>query len=151
MADKATAFREALQLGDVDRLRQLWAALFPHLPQPQDRMEATVVLHQARTAANSVTIAARQYSHRWLREQGYRSDLPYELKSKAEQQGRPVIVEAVGISVGSMDKSPGGRERTAFIRKSMEKVVHEMFGAGETDPVLMRRRMMEARSRARRL
>ncbi len=144
-----SALRDCLEGGDVHRLRSIWAQVYPKMPQPKTYEEAEVVFHQARTAAKSVSAYRRQYSHVWLMDRGYRSDLPYELKSKSEQQGRPVIVEAVGIAVKSFNRSKEGRERVTAIQTAMENAVLEAMGDGVTDPNIVRAQMMLAREKMR--
>ncbi len=145
----SSALNACLEGGDVRRLRSIWSQVYPKMPQPKSHEEAEVVFHQARAAANSVSAYRRQYSHVWLGERGHRSDLPYELKSKAEQQGRPVIVEAVGIAVKSFNRSTEGRERVTAIRTAMENAVLEAMGDGVTDPNIVRAQMALARKKMR--
>ena len=147
----AEALRECLEQGDVHRLRCIWAQASPHLPQPKNREEATVALHQARTAAESVTTGKRQYSHVWLTERGFKSDLPDDLKTKAEQLGRPVLVDSVGVSVNVMSPVIDRQERGAAIQGAMETVVSEMYADGDNDPLLVKPRMMQAREKIRRM
>ena len=149
MPNLSSALSDCLEGGDVHRLRSIWAQVFPKMPQPKTHEEAEVVFHQARAAANSVSAYRRQYSHVWLCERGFKSDLPYELKSKAEQQGRPVIVEAVGIAVKSFNRSQEGRERVTAIRTAMENAVLQAMGDGVTDPDVVRTQMMRAREKMR--
>jgi len=149
MPNLSSVLTDCLEGGDVRRLLGIWAQVYPTMPQPKSLEEAEVVFHQARAAANSVSAYRRQYSHVWLRERGFKSDLPYELRSRAEQQGRPVIVEAVGIAVKSFNSSKEGRERVTAIRTAMENAVLDAMGDGVTDPDVVRAQMMAAREKMR--
>lgn len=140
--DPASAFRAALEAGDVAALRALWAVVSPHLPPPADDAEAEVSLHLARTAAESVSFDKRAYSHRWLTERSYPSQLPDPLRPRAERL-YPRIASAVGISVNF--SSPFLKPAAPIITKAMGDVVEDMFANGDTDPTLMKRRMFEAK------
>lgn len=151
MTDLSGAFRECLEHGDVHRLQSIWSEVCPHLPQPKNREAATVSLHQARTAAESVSRGKRQYSHVWLRERGLKSDLPEHLKTRAEQLGHPVLVDGVGISVNVLGRGREAQERGTAIQGAMELVVSEMYADGDTDPLIVKPRMMAVREKIRRL
>ena len=47
-----------------------------------------------------ISFNARAYSHRWLSDNGYESQLPDNLKPKAERL-YPAIHEAVGLAIGA--------------------------------------------------
>jgi hypothetical protein len=132
-------FRAALEAGDVKLVRRMWTAFMPHLPQPTAD-EAEKAMHIARTAAETVSFKARAWSHRWLTERDLPSQLPDRLRPSAERL-YPRVVEGVGISV-SLAK-PGMLE----VRTAMEGVVADMYANGDTDPVLVRSRMFEAREK----
>jgi len=149
LTDVSTALRQCLDNGDVGRLLSIWAEVCPHLPQPENWEKANIAFHQARTAAKTINPNKRQYSHVWLKERGLKSDLPDELKTKAEQLGRPVLVDGVGVSVNVLSPSVERQERGASIQDAMECVVSEMYADGDTDPLIVKPRMMEARERIR--
>ena len=57
----------------------------------------------------------------------------------------PVKVGAVGISVNA----PAHRaEQATYIRTEMENAVMDCYANGDTDPTIVRPRMMDARHRA---
>lgn len=137
-------FREALANLDVDLMLKAWAATCPHLPAPKTRPDALAALHMARTAAESMSLQDRAYSHRWLTERRLPSQLPDALRPSAERL-YPVRIEAVGISVNSkyavVEKA---------IRGAMEEVVADCYANGDKAPEIVKPRMMEARARERR-
>jgi hypothetical protein len=137
-------FRQALEAGNARRLRGLWAKLFPHLPQLASDEQAEIVMHRARTEAQSVSFRHRAYSHRWLSERGLPSGLPDELKPKAERV-YPIVVAGVGISVNS--RSSYMRAACDEIRGSMEVAVEDCFAERRTDPAFVSERMREAKAR----
>lgn len=140
----AAQFRQCLQDGDLAALRGLWAQVMPHLPQPQTDAQALIVMHRARTEAQSVTFRARAWSHRWLTERALPSGLPDGLKPRAERL-YPVIVDAVGICVKASSElmKPAAR----MIQQAMSDAVADAYAEGRKDPVFVRQRMKEARGR----
>ncbi len=136
------AFRNALEDGDVARCRALWCALYPKMPQPESDGEAETVMHQARTGANSVSLEKRLYSHAWLDERGFPSQLPDEMKPPPQRR-RPVIFPAVGVSVNSM--AVHRREDAKALEKVMADAAGEMIACGIVDTARISRRMWEAR------
>lgn len=144
MPDIGGAFREALADGDVERCRCLWGAVYPYLPQPRDRAEAEVAMHQARTAADSLPLAKRLYSHAWLTERAMRSELPRNLRP-------PRIVPAVGISVNTLSHDADLIERAATIERAMSQAAGEAMTDGVTDPEIVSAQMWAARARVLRL
>lgn len=130
-------FRQLLEDGDVDGLWQAWGRIAPHLPQPKSREDAEVSMHMARTAARSIPEAYRVYSHRWLTERGYPSQLPGEML--------PKIVEAVGISVNF--RSGLFASAATAVRCSMETAVEDCFANGDRAPEIVRKQMFAARDR----
>lgn len=133
----SAAFRQLLEDGNVEGLRRYWATNARHLPQPQSHAEAEITMHVARTAAESVSLEARRYSDGWLRERGHPSQLPGEL--------RPVIAEAVGISVNF--RSAVLRPAAVQIRTAMEAAVEDCYANGDRDPARVKSRMAEASAR----
>jgi hypothetical protein len=143
----ANQVREILETGALGALRQLWAVLYPHLPQIGSDADAEIVLHRARTEAVSVSFRARAYSHAWLIERGHPSALPVELQPRAERM-YPGVVEAIGVAV--LSTSPELRPAGLEVQRAMLNVAGEMQADGVVDQLLIRTRMLEARTRVRR-
>ncbi len=134
-----------LDRGDVEGCRAFWRKAAPHLPQPETREQAEVTMHIARTAAQSVGLKARAYSHAWLLERGMPSQLPDELKPSA-QRLYPVIATGVGISTNF--RSPHMKGAETIVRGAMEAAVLEAEADGRLgDPAFVSRRMAEAKER----
>lgn len=143
--DVGAEFRRCLEDLDVAGVRKLWAHISPNLPAPKSDAEALTTLHMARTAAESMPLKLRAYSHRWLLDRGLPSQLPDPLKPKAERL-YPRVIEAVGISVNF--SSPLLKPAEALIRTSMEDAVNDVFADDpHPDPALVSARMAEARER----
>lgn len=140
----AMSFRNLLTSGDVEGLRAFWRNASPHLPQPETREQAEIVMHRARTEAESVPLKKRAYSHRWLCDRGLPSGLPDNLKPRAERI-YPRVVEAVGISVNARSEmlKPLARE----VERAMADAVEEAYADGRTDPGFIRARMAEVKTR----
>jgi len=139
------AMRRALENHDVEACRQLWIAIAPHLPQPQNETDAYITMHHACTRTESIRFRSRAYSHRWLIDNGYPSGLPDELKPKAERL-YPKIVDAVGIACGV--SSSFMKPIVPIIRGAMENVVLDHYADGINDPKIIKPRMMDARRQA---
>ncbi len=139
------AFRDALRDGDVSRTRFLWAQVSPEMPQPENDAEAEVIMHQARTAADSVPMQKRIYSHAFLAERGLPSQLPDGMKPPRERRGPPVIFPAALIGVGSLSTSPDRREEAKAMERAMADAVGDMITSGITDRERIAKRMWEAR------
>lgn len=135
-------FRQALEECDVALVRKLWAHVSPHLPQPKTDHEALITIHVARTAASTIAFKLRAYSHRWLIDNGYPSQLPDELKPKAERI-YPSIADAVGVSVRA--GSPERKPLAEAVEKAMSDAVAESYADGKRDPLIVKERMREAR------
>lgn len=101
-------------------------------------------MHRARTEAESVSLKARAYSHRWLVERNLPSGLPDELKPKAERL-YPVPAQAVGISVNF--RSEWMRPAAVKVRGAMETAVGEAFADGRRDTAFVSARMAEAKDK----
>lgn len=142
MAD-VSEFRSALADGDALRVAELWGELFPQMPQPENTDECEVVLHQARTAAESLRLEKRLYSHAWLDERGWPSQLPDDLRPPPQRRGKPVIVSAVGVSVNAMNA--GRRDEAKAVEKVMADAAGEMVSCGILDRDRIVARMWEAR------
>lgn len=140
-------FRDALERGDLTWLCRFWREKAPNMPQPQDYGEAAIVMHRARTEAETVSLPKRAYSHRWLEERAYPSGLPDHLKPQADRI-YPRVAEAVGISIKTND--PYLRPAAIKVREAMEYAVNDAYADGRTDPAFVRQRMEEARHDAKR-
>lgn len=141
------SFRQLLEDGDVDGLMRAWRRVASHLPQPKNRDQAEIMMHMARTSADTITPRARFYSHRWLTDRMMPSNLPDELKPSAER-AFPVIADAVGISVNfsSAWLKPAALE----VRGAMEYAVLDRYGMGDKDSGVVQAAMQEARERTMR-
>jgi hypothetical protein len=139
-------FSKCLATLDVAGARKLWRHVQPDLPQPKDDAETLIMLHMARTQSNSLAIKLRAYSHRWLLDHGYPSQLPEALKPKAEQMYSK-IVGAVGVSINFTlpELKPAGK----LIEKVMGDTVNELYADGEERPEIVRRIMFEAGQKER--
>lgn len=138
-------WQRALEEMDIPALRAGWAAASPHLPQPSSDGEATLTAHMARTSAESIPLKLRAYSHAWLTERGYPSQLPDHLKPAAEKL-YPKPLYGVGIIVGTA--SAMMKPALKLIRESMEYAVLEAEGDGKLlDAAHVKTRMMEARAK----
>jgi hypothetical protein len=142
------SFSDLLEAGDVRGLRRHWAAVAPKMPQPRNAEEAEIVMHRARTEAESVSFRHRAYSHRWLMERGLPSGLPDRLKPSAEKF-YPRIAMGVGISVNTSNEllKPAMLE----VRSAMEDAVREADVDGKlANAVFVQKRMNEAKDRTMR-
>ena len=123
-------------------MRKLWRHVSPHLPQPNTDEETLSAMHLARTQARSMPLKLRAYSHRWLTERSFPSQLPDHLRPKAERM-YPRIVDAVGISVNA--KSEFIKPIVPLLRGAMETAVLESYAEGQKDPSIIKNRMNEAK------
>ena len=137
-----TRFRQMLEDGDVDGLRQYWHHVAPNMPQPQSREAAEIVMHMTRTEAASVAFRKRAYSHRWLTERNMPSKLPDVLRPGAERM-YPKVVEAVMVAVEFRSKYL--RAAALEVRGEINKAIEDCYASGDTDPALVRKQMDEAR------
>jgi len=137
-------FRLMLESGRVEVLRSLWSHVFPGLPQPESREQAEIVMHRARTEAESVSLKARAYSHAWLCERGLPSGLPDDLKPKAERI-YPVVVSAVGVSINA--RSPLLQPAAKMVERVVCDAVEDLYADGRTDPTFVRSRILEVKDR----
>lgn len=142
----ASEFRRYLEQADVTGVRRVWDRVFPHIPQPVPDGHVLMVIHHARTQAQSISLRQRAWSHRWLLDHDYPSGLPDELKPKAERM-YPRIVEAVGVAVNTTEEWL--RPAALGIQAAMSDAVLECYADKKTDPVFVKARMMEARERQR--
>lgn len=136
-----------LEALDIATARGLWEAIFPHLPAPASDSDTLVVLHLARTASERLPLKLRAYSHRWLTERNFPSQLPDRLKQSAERI-YPCTAAAVGISYTYRD--PALKPAADLIRGAMEGAVYEADADGRLrDDAHVKARMNEARDRER--
>lgn len=142
------SFRDLLESGDVEGLRAHSACHSPNMPQPESREAAEIVMHRARTEAESISLRARAYSHAWLCARSLPSGLPDELKPKADRI-YPVAALAVGISVNA--RSEWMKPAMAEVYGSMECAVLDAHAHGRlADTPFVKARMNEARERTMR-
>lgn len=121
----------------------MWQYIDPYKPCPERDVDVLVVLHLARTSTYALTKRERFYSHRWLLDNGYPSMLPDREKPSAERM-YPRVVQAVGISCNA--QSPIMKPIVPLVQRAMEDVVQDCFANGDTDPTLVKNRMLEART-----
>lgn len=140
----ASEYVRCLEELDVEGITRLHRANSPHMPAPANRKEALASLHLARTLSAAVREQLRFYSHRWLTDAGYPSGLPDELKPRAER-AYPQTTEGVGISVNA--RSSLFRPIVGHIRGAMESAVLDAYADGKRDPLFVKERMREARTR----
>lgn len=137
-------FRNLLEVGDVNGLRAFWARHNPNMPHSETHDYAEIVMHYARTVADSIPLDKRVYSHRWLTERLVPSGLPDHLRAAAEQV-HPTIAEGVGIAV--QFRSKWMKPAEGEVRKAMEDAVNDAYAEKRTDPAFLKQRMDEARER----
>lgn len=141
----ASTFRELLESGDVLALLKCWATIAPHLPCPDGYEQGEITMHIARTATESVSFNKRAYSHAWLTERMLPSQLPDNLKPKAERL-YPRVVSAVMI--GAKARNPYFEPAVQEAQKAMEHAVLDAEADGRLeDAAFVKSRMMEARER----
>jgi hypothetical protein len=143
----AAEFRQLLAAGDVDALRGAWSRVAPHLPQPETREQAEIVMHHARTATESLELRPRAYSHRWLTERLLPSGLPDRLKPSAERL-YPTVAEAVGFSANFA--SEWMRPAAAEVEREVSSAIEECYADGATEVSFVKSRMKEAHARTMR-
>jgi hypothetical protein len=128
---------------DVVGVRKLWSHVAPGIA-PLDDHKTIVALHMARTQTISLDFRLRAHSHRWLVDNGYQSQLPDELRPRAERL-YPKAVASVGISVNM--RSPILAPAAPIVQAAMSEAVLDAYAEGRTDPMFLRSRMFEARER----
>jgi hypothetical protein len=118
--------RKALEESDTRGLVKLTGL------RVKNKHEAEQMMHLARTKAESVELAKRQYSHAWLVERGLPSMLP--------SKDWPIVIAAsVGICVDSAVP-----EVKIALRGAMEDAVKKCYADGTQDPVIVRQAMKDA-------
>lgn len=137
--------QRCLEAGDVAGVRRLWAHVRPGMPQPKTDREAEIILHMARTQSIVCSFAARAYSHRWLLDNGYPSQLPDNLKPKADRM-YPPIHEGVGLALGATGAL--GRAIKPQIENAMVYAINEVY-ADHKRPFAptVKKRMFEAKDK----
>jgi hypothetical protein len=141
--DYSAAVRECLESGDIALMRKLWKHIAPHLPQPRNDEEALITLHMARTASTTVDTKKRMYSHCWLKERSYPSQLPDPMRASAERM-YPIVVKAVGTSINA--SSALFREVLVPVRAAVREAILEIHADGKIDDsTLVKRRILEAK------
>lgn len=140
------AFRKALVAGDAALLWKMWGTWFPDFPQPQSQGDAEIHLHAARSAAGSIAIRLRCYSHHWLTERGLPSLLPAELLPQAERY-TPKVAAGVGFSWGSRSRIM--QTAKPEVMKAVGDRIEELAADGilESDPGKVQREMIYAKNR----
>lgn len=135
--------RSAMSDGDADAVARIYDHAYPNMPKATQE-EAAVVMHTARTASESMPLAKRLYSHAWLTDRGFRSQLPEELRPRSERV-ESVIVPAVGVAVSSFAQSAYRKEEAKAIERVMARAAGDMVRDGITDRARIAPRMWEAR------
>lgn len=144
--DYSAAVRRCFETLDVSLMRKLWKHIAPHMPQPKNDEEALVTLHMARTSCDAIDAKLRMYSHAWLRERSYPSQLPDHMKASAERL-YPIVVKAVGTSINSF--SGVIKPVLGEVRQAVKDAVLEIHADGKIDDSdLVRRRINEAKQLA---
>lgn len=138
----ADDFRRCLEECDVEGIRRLHAHAMPHMPAPQTDAQALISIHLARTQSESIALKLRAYSHRWLVDNSYPSQLPDSLRPKAERL-YPKVVDGVGISIGT--KSELMKPVVVHIQRAMSDAVLECYEDGKKEPAFVKARMADAR------
>jgi hypothetical protein len=139
-----TEFHAALASCDVRLVRKASAKLFPHLPQPHTYADAEKSMHMSRTQLPTLSDSQRLYSHQWLTERGLPSQLPDELRPKAERV-HPVIAE--GVMVAVLAQTEEMRPFAQVLERAMSDAVADAYANGDTAPAIVKDRMQAARSR----
>jgi hypothetical protein len=137
--------KQALEEMDVGLARKLWHYVAPKMPQPENDYQARIVMHLARTKADSLEFRFRAWSHAWLVERGLESLLPDELRPPAERL-YPRAEHAVGVAVRAMSEARAPLARR--VELAMSDAVADCYANGDTEPSLVKKRMLEARRKA---
>lgn len=143
--DHSALFREYLAASNISGIRRLWKHVAPHLPQPTSDFDVQVMMHSARTQAESMDLSLRIYSHQWLLANDLPSQLPDHLKPVSERFGYN-FRRGVGIAV--MTDDPAKVEAAKIIRRAMGEAVEDAFASGKTETAFLRKRIDEARDNA---
>ena len=130
---------------DVPGIRKLWKHVAPHEPEPKTDMDCLISIHMARTVSKSLSNRLRFYSHRWLTDNGHPSQLPDNLKPKAERMYPAASQGSVGIACRTFN--PIMLPVVAHVQESMEHAVLDCYANGDRDPVVVKQQIMEARTK----
>lgn len=138
--------REVLEKADAAAFRRHWSDIFPHLADkgPKTNTEAEISLHMARTQSEWLDDRKRCYSHAWLIERKLPSQLPDNLKAKADRL-YPRVVEGVFVSANS--NSPLIKPIAKLAQAAMCDAVEDAYANGDTEPAFVRSRIQDARKR----
>jgi hypothetical protein len=144
----ANAFRQCLEVADLEGVRALWGEVAPHLPQPKSDFEVQVMMHRARTEVAGIPRSKRYYSHCWLIANGLASGLPEHEKPKAERRDFK-FAYGVGIVVKTNSPDPMRQQAAKLVERAMSDAVEDAVANGghATDRALMQSRMDHARIR----
>ena len=129
---------------DHEQYRELWKHLFPHFPSFDGQMNYYVLasMHMARTQMDPIPDKLRFYSHRWLLDNGFPSQLPDRLKPSAEKL-YPVSEGSVGIALQT--QSPIMAPILDQIVGAMSDAVMDCYANNDKEPVIVKKQMERAR------
>lgn len=129
----AALMRQCLRDIDVNGMRKLHTHVFPQYPAGDD---ASILLniHVARVRARWLNLKARAYSHRWLLDNGYPSDLPDHLKPKAERL-YPRVVTATAYAFGGVFGSPHLRPLKKEVEAAVHTVILDTYATDKVDAI----------------
>ena len=144
--DHSEEFRRCLAECDVTAIRILWKHLAPNMPSPESDADALTCIHLARTAAERIPFRLRAYSHRWLTERKLPSQLPDELKPKAERM-YPRVVSAVGVCVATWNNRKTDYHHA--VSTALCNVVENDYADGIEDPAIIKAHMKVVHDRMR--
>jgi hypothetical protein len=140
--EHADEFRRCLVELDVGGMRAIWRHVAPHLSAGNDS-EVLAAMHLARTSAATVPSNLRCYSHAWLIDHSFPSNLPDNLKAKADRL-YPRVVEGVGISVNF--SADAFKPAAPIIARVMSDAAHDIYADNShPDAGLVRVRLAEVR------
>lgn len=137
--------KQAFEDMDIGLARKLWAHVAPNMPQPENDYQARIVMHIARTKADTLGFGFRAWSHAWLIERGLASLLPDQLRPRAERM-YPRVEHAVGVAVRALNEARAPLAK--MVERAMSGAVADCYANGDTEPELVKKRMHEARMRA---
>lgn len=142
--DHSAEMRRCLIALDVEGIRRLWKHVAPNMPQPESDNEALISMHMSRTAAEFVPFKLRAYSHAFLRDNGFPSQLPDHLRPNAEQLC-PRIVDAVGYA--PKFRSPLLKPIKPHVVKAVADAIEDCYAENKTEPHFVSQRMHEAKEK----
>lgn len=142
----AEEFRRCLVDCDIEGVKKIWKHVAPNMPQPKNDRDALISIHMARTQTERLPFRFRAYSHSWLIDNGFPSQLPDKLKPKAERM-YPRVVSAVGICVASFSNRKTDYHH--HVSTALCDVVENFYADGVEDPVPIKARMKEVHDKLR--